>query len=66
MRKRPKIICACGGELRRPLPVHCPHCGAQISGVRRPLWSLVWPLLAIMLMFAAIIAYLWWLLGGAW
>jgi len=65
MKNRARIRCACGGELRRPLAVHCPHCREQISGVRRPLWSLVWPLLAIMLMFAAIIAYLWWLLGGA-
>lgn len=64
MSKPPKIICSCGGELRRPLPVHCPHCGAAIVGVRRPLWSIVWPLATILLMFAVIIGYLWWLLGG--
>jgi hypothetical protein len=64
MSKRAKLVCACGGEVPRPLPPSCPHCGKPISGVRRPVWSLVWPLAVIILLFAVLVGYLWWLLGG--
>ncbi|MCA9267993.1 MAG: hypothetical protein KDA41_05955 [Planctomycetales bacterium] len=65
MRKTERIVCACGGELRRPVPSHCPHCGARIAAVRRRMWPLVWPLLLIAGMFAALLAYLAWQ-AGAW
>lgn len=64
MPQRSKIVCQCGGEIPRPMPTHCPHCGAQIVGVRRPLWTVVWPVLAVALLFGALVAFLWWWVGG--
>ena len=63
MPKREKITCQCGGSLTRPLPEKCPHCGARIVGVRRSIWPLVWPVLVIILMFAALAGLLWWWVG---
>ena len=65
MPKREKIICSCGGRLSRPLPDKCPHCGARIIGARQNIWPLVWPVLVIILMFAALVGILWWVAGAS-
>jgi hypothetical protein len=59
---RTKLICQCGGEVPRPLPPHCPHCGRVISGVRRPPLAWLWPAVVIGAFFAALLAGLFLLL----
>lgn len=56
-----RIVCDCGGELKRPLPTHCPHCGGQIAGVRRQKWPLLLSVLLVAAMFASLAAFVWWL-----
>jgi hypothetical protein len=34
-RRYAKQICDCGGEVPRPRPVQCPHCGRLIVSVQR-------------------------------
>lgn len=54
-----RFNCACGGEIREPLPRHCPHCGARITGVRR---NIDWlgPAIVVLL-FAAVVLLAFWL-----
>ncbi len=61
MPRKERIVCACGGELSRPIPKCCPHCGADIVAVRRRWWPLVLPAVLVVLMFAALAVYLWWM-----
>lgn len=61
--RRERITCGCGGDLSRPLPKVCPHCGAEIEGVRYRLWPRIYPLLIIALMFVGLVAYVVWLAG---
>jgi hypothetical protein len=63
MAKREKITCVCGGEITRPIPLHCPHCGATIARVQYRWWSLIWPVLVILLMFAGLLGFLAWFIG---
>jgi len=63
MSPQPKIVCQCGGEIARPIPMRCPHCGAVIVGMRLPWWKVASPLLGVALMFAALLLYVWWLMG---
>ena len=56
------IACDCGGELPRPMPIRCPHCGRPIVAIRRRRWPLAMAVLIIGLIFAALLAYLRWLL----
>lgn len=42
-----RLVCQCGGEVPRPLPPNCPHCGRIITGVRRPRGAWLWPLVVI-------------------
>lgn len=60
---REKIVCECGGELTRPIPHKCPHCGAIVAAVRQRLWPRVFPVLLVGSLFTAMIVYLWWLLN---
>ena len=53
-----RIHCDCGGELARPVPSRCPHCGRVIAGVRRRRRSALLPLVAVSLLFAMLVAYL--------
>jgi hypothetical protein len=64
MVSRERLTCDCGGELPRPLPRICPHCGGQIVGVRRRWWALALPLLLVLSMFASLAAFVWWLTGS--
>jgi len=64
MSRKERIECDCGGELMRPLPTVCPHCGARIIAIRRRRWPLLVAFLIIGSMFAALIAYLRWILSG--
>jgi hypothetical protein len=58
-----RLTCSCGGELSRPLPTRCPHCGKRITRLRRRIdW--LGPLL-VLLLFAAIVWLLVWLARGA-
>ena len=58
-----RLTCSCGGELSRPLPTHCPHCGKRITRVRRKTdW--LGPLI-VALLFAAVVLLLIWLTRGA-
>lgn len=54
------LRCTCGGDVHRPIPHRCPHCGARIRGVRR---RLPWGLLLVPLMFAALLAFVYWYLS---
>jgi len=65
MGRKEKIACDCGGELPRPLPTECPHCGAPIVTRRRRWWPVMIGLLIVGSMFAALVLYLRWLLGEA-
>jgi hypothetical protein len=58
-----RIVCECGARLARPVPLVCPECQRLIRVVHRPLWSRVWPVLAIAALFGVLIGYLVWLLG---
>jgi len=54
MSRRPKLVCECGGEITRPIPARCPHCGAVLTGVRRALTPAILRLLLIAAMFAVL------------
>jgi hypothetical protein len=56
-----QIRCGCGGQLHRPLPRECPHCGRRIVQVRRKWWSAILPILAVLFLFAVLVAYLFWI-----
>ena len=56
-----KLICTCGGLIRRPLPAECPHCGAPIRRVRPHIWSHIYPLLVVTAIFGCLVAFLWWM-----
>ncbi len=56
------ITCDCGGELSRPLPVHCPHCGKLLTSVKHSRLPLVKGLLVIGATFAVLAGFLWFLL----
>ncbi len=62
MSRGERIACDCGGELTRPLPSICPHCGARIVAIRRRAWPLLVAILIIGSFFAALVAYLHWIL----
>ncbi|HUG68830.1 MAG TPA: hypothetical protein VMM76_13870 [Pirellulaceae bacterium] len=62
MSRIPRIVCECGGELPRPLPHVCPHCGAVISSVRRSATPLIVQLIVVTATFAALVGFLAWLL----
>ncbi len=64
MARKEKIVCQCGGELRRPIPKKCPHCGAQITAIKRRGLPSFLPVVIVILMFAAMLAYLYWLVSG--
>ena len=59
MGRSEKIVCQCGGRLERPIPKKCPHCGKKILGVRTSLWHSIYPVLAIVAMFAVVAGFLW-------
>ncbi|MEO2021989.1 MAG: hypothetical protein ABGX05_09175 [Pirellulaceae bacterium] len=59
MAPRQRVRCACGGDLSRPLPRKCPHCGASITGVRVSKWPLIMPVLVIGGCFATLLWYVW-------
>ena len=59
MARRQRIRCGCGGELRRPVPRKCPHCGAAITGIRVSKWQMILPVLVISGCFAALLWYVW-------
>ncbi len=63
MSRAPRIICECGGELPRPMPHVCPHCGAVISSVRRSFAPMILQIIIAIVAFAALIAFLMWLLS---
>jgi hypothetical protein len=50
-----RIICQCGGEVPRPIPPTCPHCGKVIASVRRPVGAWLWPILVIAGFFALLL-----------
>lgn len=54
-----RLTCECGGEIPRPVPGRCPHCGKRIARVRRGVDWLS-PLI-IALLFLAVLAALYWL-----
>jgi len=58
---RERIFCDCGGELPRPLPRVCPHCGGHIVRVRRRWWTIALPLLIIVAIFAALVTFVAWM-----
>jgi hypothetical protein len=58
MARTHRITCECGGEIERPIPPHCPHCGAQIVGVRRSTGGWLLAVLVIGGVFAALVAVL--------
>lgn len=51
MSKSERIVCQCGGELQRPIPPSCPHCGHRIVEVRRRILPTLIPVLTIALLF---------------
>jgi len=55
---RERMTCECGGQIDRPIPSHCPHCGARIVGVRRTWLSLLLPPLIVVDMFASVVLML--------
>ncbi|MEO8496910.1 MAG: hypothetical protein ABI614_17705 [Planctomycetota bacterium] len=63
MSRAPRIICDCGGELPRPIPHVCPHCGAVISSVRHSIAPMVLQVIIAVATFAALIGFLVWLLS---
>jgi hypothetical protein len=54
-------VCQCGGVIVGPRPHHCPHCGAKIKRFRQRVN--VWPLVIIAVLFAAVLAFLFWLVN---
>jgi hypothetical protein len=63
MSRKERIECDCGGELSRPVPTRCPHCGARIVAIRRRRPLLV-AFLIIGSIFAALVAFLHWMLSS--
>ncbi len=55
MARQSRLVCECGGEISRPIPPNCPHCGRIIASVRRPAIAWLWPLIAIGLLFALLV-----------
>ena len=55
MNRKPRLVCECGGEVPRPIPPSCPHCGRVIAAVRRPVIAWLWPLIVIGLFFALLV-----------
>lgn len=56
MARRQRIRCDCGGELHRPVPRKCPHCGAPIT-VRYNLLPVIMAALVIGGSFAILLWY---------
>lgn len=63
MGRRQRIVCSCGGELTRPLPAKCPHCGAVLTGLQRRLAPALSAVCWVAGMFALLVAFLCWLLS---
>ncbi|MDP6446538.1 MAG: hypothetical protein QGG36_32065 [Pirellulaceae bacterium] len=61
---REKIVCQCGHPLSRPLPKQCPGCHATLTGIRRPWWPAVVPVVSILLLFSIALLYALWLTGA--
>ncbi len=59
-----QLVCGCGAELNRPMPVRCPSCGVVLSRVRVHWWSYLMPLLIVGALFTLLIGYLYWMSGG--
>ncbi len=57
-----RLVCQCGGVIKGLVPTHCPHCGAKIVTVRRKV-NWLGPL-AVVLLFAAVMALMIWLAEG--
>ena len=55
MSRREKLICDCGGQITRPIPARCPHCGAVFTGVRRALAPAILSILLIAAMFDVLV-----------
>lgn len=55
----PRIFCDCGGELPRPLPQACPHCGSEITTLRRSYWPVIRAALFVLGLFAVLLLFLW-------
>jgi uncharacterized paraquat-inducible protein A len=51
-----RLICHCGGEVPRPVPPNCPHCGRIITHVHRSPLAWLWPLVVIGGFFALLLA----------
>ena len=58
-----RLKCQCGGTIVGAVPGHCPHCGAKIGRVRQR--TNYWPIVAIALLFAALLAFALWLVQRA-
>ncbi|MEE2707036.1 MAG: hypothetical protein VX988_08290 [Planctomycetota bacterium] len=58
MPKTRLIICECGGEIDRPIPARCPHCGSPIVRVRHTTASWLVPVLVIGGVFGGLVAAL--------
>ena len=59
----PTITCQCGATLDRPIPDHCPKCGAVIRGVRRRMLGPVTSVMLALVMLGAVVIYTLWLVG---
>lgn len=57
-----RMVCQCGGEVPRPLPSHCPHCGRLITTVRASRLAWLWPVVVIGGFFALLLGGLFGLL----
>lgn len=62
MAQRLRIVCQCGGQLPRPVPRVCPHCGAAITTLRSSSWPWVWQVLSVAAVFGLLVGFLCWLL----
>ena len=51
-----RLVCQCGGEISRPIPPKCPHCGKIIASIRRPAAAWLWPILVIGGFFGLLLA----------
>lgn len=65
MTRHTRLICDCGGEVPRPLPPNCPHCGRIIKAVRRPPLAFLWPALVIGGMFGLLLVGVYFLVQWA-
>lgn len=61
MSRNEELVCQCGAELPRPMPTRCPKCGLVLSRVRVNWLSYVAPWMLIGGLFAALLAYVYWL-----